>query len=505
MATDEICDGIDNDLDGLIDEGSVHPDADGDGFGAPGEGSICVEGGVEDHTDCDDGDPLAWPGATEQCDGVDNDCDGDIDEFVVVYHDRDGDGAGNIQDSAACGTPGTVNNSEDCNDKDADIHPDADEPCDHVDNDCDGLIDDGVGGWLLDLDGDGWGADEQQTACTGEGYAEAGGDCDDDHAESHPGGIEVCDGLDNDCDGEVDGPEALDPISWYLDLDEDGVGAGEIHVVSCDPPPFHSEVTGDCADGTNRIGRDTEYCWDGLDNDCNGLVDCEDASCGSYCTELCEGGVDEDDDGLVDCEDDDCWGKPPCVHTTAWVTSGRAHHGRHRWQYQRWALVYTSHYQRDCPSAETFALDVVSGSQQASAAGLVRVSGSDGALSTCTWSVDSARWSWFVATTDDHEGVRASWFDTVDRTGFHVSSNCPLDTSGFLPRRLGGGGTMKGWSGYAQASTVGRFYQPIVMRSMSLHSTFPGCWGTGWNLERSSGGSFPASYRSMVDGDPYIR
>ncbi len=88
---EEVCDGVDNDCDGDIDEGlgtTWYEDLDGDGYGSPGTGIVvcdaCLTGYVRDSSDCDDGDPNTNPGADEICDGVDNDCDGDVDEGCVA-------------------------------------------------------------------------------------------------------------------------------------------------------------------------------------------------------------------------------------------------------------------------------------------------------------------------------------------------------------------------------------------------------------------------------------
>ncbi|MBK8480391.1 MAG: hypothetical protein IPL40_04325 [Proteobacteria bacterium] len=122
----EVCgDGIDNDCDGTVDEdcpGVACSDGDGDGWGT---GAACAE------ADCDDTDGAIHRWAAELCaDGVDNNCDGSIDEGCLLCRDRDGDGAG----------VGPQCPHWDCNDRDPQVFPGADEICDLVDNDCDGLV-----------------------------------------------------------------------------------------------------------------------------------------------------------------------------------------------------------------------------------------------------------------------------------------------------------------------------------------------------------------------------
>ena len=141
-------------------------DSDGDGFSG------------ED--DCDEEDASANAGATEVCNGVDDDCDGEIDEGLrsTWYSDSDGDGFGD-PDSAveACEPPeGTVDNGEDCDDSDAAVHPGAEEVCDELDNDCDLEVDEGVtSDFYRDADSDGFGDPESPlSACEApDGYVSA--------------------------------------------------------------------------------------------------------------------------------------------------------------------------------------------------------------------------------------------------------------------------------------------------------------------------------------------
>jgi hypothetical protein len=148
-----VCDGKDNDCDGLIDEGvtnTYYRDADGDNYGnAAMSTQACTApaGYVANNTDCNDSDATIYPGAAEVCDSKDNDCDGLTDEEATLtfYRDADGDGFGNATvTTQACAVPaGYVTNNTDCNDSNAAIYPGATEACDGIDNDCDGTTDEG--------------------------------------------------------------------------------------------------------------------------------------------------------------------------------------------------------------------------------------------------------------------------------------------------------------------------------------------------------------------------
>jgi len=110
-----------------------------------------------------------------------------------------------------------------------------------------------------------------------DGYDSAqcsGLDCDDNNADINPEMAEVCDGVDNDCDGGVDG-NAEDAQTWYTDRDADGYGTLDDVIERCQRPGTQWALQdGDCNDTASNANPDrVEQCFDGLDNDCNGTVD----------------------------------------------------------------------------------------------------------------------------------------------------------------------------------------------------------------------------------------
>ena len=255
--SDETCNGLDDDCDGAVDGSDPDTDADVDGW------SIC-----DDPPDCDDTDPDTWPGAAESCnDGLDTDCDGSlVDEFL----DTDGDGSPDCWDPDADGD-GFASLSEggaDCDDLAATVHPGAAELCDGVDNDCAS----GIPGDELDGDGDGW------VPCqdwSGEDpLIEGGGDCADSDPDVHPERTELCDGVDQDCDGAVD--EDLPVLDWFRDRDGDGHGdPEEPHVDNprCDPGEGWAESSDDCDDSDSDVHPGAvEIEGNPLDEDCDGVA-----------------------------------------------------------------------------------------------------------------------------------------------------------------------------------------------------------------------------------------
>jgi hypothetical protein len=290
---DELCDGVDNDCDAAVDEddavdaSSWYADTDGDGYGSGAGVLACAQpsGGVSLGGDCDEADAAINPGADELCDGADNDCDGVVDEDDAVdasswYADADGDGYGDASGGAtACSEPGGyVADSTDCDDAAALVNPGADELCDGVDNDCDAAVDEAdavdASSWYLDTDGDGYGSGPGVLACAQpSGSVSLGGDCDEADVAVNPGATELCNGVDDDCDGSVDGAGAADAGTWYPDLDADGYGDAARPLSGCSQPSGTVLDGSDCDDGDAAINPGATELCNGVDDDCDGGID----------------------------------------------------------------------------------------------------------------------------------------------------------------------------------------------------------------------------------------
>ncbi len=330
---DEVCDEVDNDCDGAVDEDvtiTFYADTDNDGYGDAGTTTQACEqpeGWVDNDEDCDDGDYAVNPAARERCNEQDDDCDGDVDEGVTTtyYADADGDGYGDAGSTTeACSQPsGYVTNTDDCDDSNGALNPDALERCDGFDNDCDGTVDndDAIDAptWYLDADADGYGDPATTaTACSlPSGYASDATDCDDGDAAVNPGASEVCDEADNDCDGDID-MGAVDAGTWYLDDDGDGYGAAGTSdtQVSCDQPPGYAATSDDCADDDFIVNPGVAEVCDEIDNDCDGLVDVDDPDV----TDSAIFYADADGDGYGDATT----GVEACDQPAGYVTHGYA-------------------------------------------------------------------------------------------------------------------------------------------------------------------------------------
>ncbi len=263
--------GTDTDLncDGTVEE----VDGDGDGFLA------CDE--------CDDTNPLIHPDAAELCDSIDNNCNGVIDDggidAVEWFADYDGDGYGDPDDAReACTAPlSHVGNGEDCDDSDPSVNPTAAELCDGLDNDCNYIVPKEEMDYDLDgyvkctIDTGGW----DGPVTTGHSTMSSG-DCDGQDISIHPEASEICDGKDNDCDSLVDDDDDdVQGTVFYEDSDHDGYGNPNAAMSTCHPSPSgYVENDEDCDDGDARIYPGTteevdEAWYDGRDSNCDGLDD----------------------------------------------------------------------------------------------------------------------------------------------------------------------------------------------------------------------------------------
>ncbi|NOY90487.1 MAG: hypothetical protein GXP55_04695 [Deltaproteobacteria bacterium] len=268
----ERCDGKDDDCNGMEDDGleliDFYPDCDGDGFGSdessavtacaqPMASPMCVWGAApswsNNHLDCIDTDDTINPARMEiMCNAIDDDCDGQL----SIEEDMDRDGFSSMD----CG--GT-----DCDDSNPIVYPGAPEICDRLDNDCSG-----TGGIDVSEDADEDGHAPMTSSCSG-GPLPAD-DCDDRQRSVHPGLPEVCDGLDNDCNGAVD--EAPFAAESCRTLPETTMACsdGSCTVASC---PVGKN---DC-DGAYANGCESDPSIDGFN--CGG--------CGMRCDLECVDGV----------------------------------------------------------------------------------------------------------------------------------------------------------------------------------------------------------------------
>jgi hypothetical protein len=187
------------------------------------------------------------------------------------FRDGDGDGHGDSAEVlSACDAPtGYVREANDCDDTSAAANPGAPETCNEIDDDCDGDIDEDLArSYFRDLDGDHYGdAGDSTSACAAPaGYVEDATDCDDARSQTHPAALEICNELDDDCDGAID--EAV-TRTFYRDADGDGHGDPLDELVACAAPSGYVDAASDCDDArTDAHPTAIELC-NALDDDCS--------------------------------------------------------------------------------------------------------------------------------------------------------------------------------------------------------------------------------------------
>ncbi len=290
---DDDCDGDQDEQDALGCQ-DLYTDSDGDGYGAGATSCLCGSpaGFASVGGDCDDNDAAANPTGTEVCDDKDNNCNGSIDEEGATgcsgwYLDEDGDDwgvIGSIKCLCAAAPPYSASAAGDCNDDDGDVHPGAPEVCNEADDNCNGQVDEfATQVFYKDNDGDGYGTpNDKAEACEApEGFVNSGTDCNDFNPDIHPGADEMCNEIDDDCDGQLDNGLALQTI--YKDNDGDGFAApNATSQQKCDVPvgwALEKDADGngsadwDCDDSDVTVYPEAPEVCDGKDNDCSGIAD----------------------------------------------------------------------------------------------------------------------------------------------------------------------------------------------------------------------------------------
>lgn len=270
--TTEVCNGLDDDCNGIIDDSFIYTiyyaDADGDGFGDIDHTTTSCTGlppagYVFDSTDCNDLNNAIYPSATEICNGFDDNCNIMIDEDLIYYEyfiDYDEDGFGNADENifVCYEIPpfGYLTDSTDCNDDIAVINPDATELCNSLDDNCNGSSDEGftLYVYFFDSDDDGYGNDTLSIATCSDtapaGYVTDNTDCNDSDAAVHTS------------------------IIYYADADGDLYGDPDVFDYFCEEQPVgYADNNMDCDDTNFYINPGSNEICNALDDNCNDLID----------------------------------------------------------------------------------------------------------------------------------------------------------------------------------------------------------------------------------------
>lgn len=256
-------------------------DGDGDGFGTPSwyyESCFQPNNFVMNSSDCNDNNASINPNASEICSGQDENCNGLIDDGFILsdyYLDFDIDGFGNPNlVSHSCFQPlGYVSNGTDCNDNDFMVNTNALEICNDVDDNCNGLVDDGLvfTNYYVDFDLDGFGSSNtMQSACYQPvGFVANALDCNDASFCINAAAIEICNGLDDDCNGVADNGIVF--ATFYADADGDTYGDPATGQDFClIPDGMFVDNGNDCDDSNALVNPLAVEIWEnGIDDDCN--------------------------------------------------------------------------------------------------------------------------------------------------------------------------------------------------------------------------------------------
>jgi hypothetical protein len=273
--TAETCNGVDDNCDGVTDEGLAAPFCANQNGVCAGSRKRC--GGTSGWLDCTASEYGASYQAVEtSCDGLDNNCNGRTDEpFGIGASCSVGVGACQASGVNICLASGA---GATCSAFPA--SPSL-EICNGIDDDCDGLTDEenatGCTIFYFDQDRDSFGVTSNSKclcAATGSYTATVGGDCNDSDAAIHPGATEICNGVDDNCDGITDGEGSAGCTSYYVDADRDSYGAiGSARCLCAANATYNVTRGGDCNDSNASISPGNPEICDGLDNDCDGSTD----------------------------------------------------------------------------------------------------------------------------------------------------------------------------------------------------------------------------------------
>ena len=280
----EVCNQNDENCNGAVDEGVQNLyflDGDGDTFGSNSQNIYACTlplGYVTNDLDCNDNSSSAFPGAIELCNALDDNCNNQIDDGLVVqtyFADSDNDTFGNPSAPLnACIQPnGYVIDNTDCNDNNTFVNTNGSEICNLIDDNCNGLTDEGVQVlFYADQDGDGFGGASPTTlACyPPSGYSYNSNDCNDINAYIFPGALEICNLIDDNCNGEID-EGSLN--TYYLDADGDSFGTNAVTTQACSLPSGYSMNNIDCNDSDAGIQPAASEICNLADENCNGQID----------------------------------------------------------------------------------------------------------------------------------------------------------------------------------------------------------------------------------------
>lgn len=331
-ATTELCDGKDNNCNGFLDEGQLlstfYLDEDGDGFGdlsksisgCTGVDNLIYFNGVKvtnyvtKDGDCDDSNSKINLNAIESCNAIDDNCNKQVDEGLeqVANCGFNNKGIkttycvnGSIIDKTPCVDPDKCKNGEakactticgtgieTCVDgiySGCTASLPTTEVCDGVDNNCNTFVDEGqaMNTFYLDDDEDGFGdLTKSIVGCTAadgsiyssgikqiKNYVDGDGDCNDTNAGINPSAVELCNGIDDNCDNLIDNGSGVAPNTFYLDADKDGYGTSDTKVEACVAPAGYVNNNTDCNDTNAIVNPAAKEVCNAIDENCDGIVD----------------------------------------------------------------------------------------------------------------------------------------------------------------------------------------------------------------------------------------